>query len=74
MQPAIDCAPTRGDARDTQTLGVPSAPDPDAAAQPQFRNRRAFVVWAVQHGFAPPQRLTECILAEIEEGEQCRSG
>jgi len=39
--------------------------------QPQFRNRRAFVVWAVRHGFAPPERLTERILAEIQEGDQC---
>ena len=46
----------------------------DATAAPQFRNRRVFVVWAVRHGFAPPERLTECILGEIEREGECSSG
>jgi len=38
--------------------------DPDAPRQ--FRSRRAFLVWAVALGLAPPQRLTERIVAEVE--------
>ncbi|HEV2037112.1 MAG TPA: hypothetical protein VGQ96_00785 [Candidatus Eremiobacteraceae bacterium] len=34
---------------------------------PQFTSRRRFCVWAVLAGFAPPERLTERIIAELEE-------
>jgi hypothetical protein len=40
-----------------------SSADADA---PQFRGRRAFIVWAVSCGFVKPERLTEEIVAELE--------
>ena len=49
---------------------VPAAPaddDPDHWC----KSRRRFVVWAVLCGFAKPERLTETVLAELEqEGER----
>jgi hypothetical protein len=35
--------------------------------QPEYRSsRRRFLIYAVMAGFAPPERLTERIIAEIE--------
>jgi hypothetical protein len=42
---------------------------PDVIADPtlpQFRNRRAFVVWCVSFGFVDHSRLTEAVLSDLE--------
>lgn len=55
------------------TLDAPSVTRLPSSTQPQFRNHRAFAVWAVMHGFASAERLTEMILAEIAEVKLCPS-
>jgi len=37
----------------------------DAEIPQQFRNKRAFAVWAVDLGLAPPERLTELVIPEV---------
>jgi hypothetical protein len=37
----------------------------DREVQPQFRNRRAFCVWAVSLGLVSHERLTEAIVKEL---------
>lgn len=72
MRPPKDCAPTgqgveaRGKAEDqTQAKSTTSATD--RAALPQFTDRRRFLIWALMAGYVKPERLTERIVAELEE-------
>jgi hypothetical protein len=37
------------------------------ASLPQFTSRRRFIVWATMCGYVKPERLTERIVAELEE-------
>lgn len=39
---------------------------PEPPELPQFRNRRAFLIWALMIGAVPPQRVVERIVAEVE--------
>jgi hypothetical protein len=36
------------------------------AGLPQFRDRRAFLIWACMIGVVPPERVVERVVAEIE--------
>ena len=73
MRPEHECAVAlagvHGAGRTLQQQQVDSQNTVDAALPQQFRNRRAFVVWAVSAGFASPNRLTEAVVAEIEAAE-----
>jgi hypothetical protein len=50
------------------TIACPAPADtsPAPAVPEHCRDRRRFLVWAVLSGFAPPERMTERIVAEIE--------
>jgi hypothetical protein len=47
-----------------------TTPHPNAqtgnAVLPQFRNRRAFLVWALMCGYTKPERVVERVIAELE--------
>jgi hypothetical protein len=34
---------------------------------PQFRSRRAFLIWSLMVGAVPPQRVVERVVAELED-------
>jgi hypothetical protein len=68
MRPTNDCAASLAGAR--------GADDPKQVEQrgnviadadpPQFRNRRAFLIWACMIGVVPPERVVERVVAEVE--------
>lgn len=65
-----DCAPGGGssEARGLTTTVGNAKNSMSADAEPEHRgDRRRFLVWAVLCGFAKPERLTERIVAELEE-------
>ena len=37
------------------------------ATLPQFRNRRAFLIWALMCGYTKPERVVERVVAELED-------
>lgn len=42
--------------------------DPRPAEQPEHcGDRRRFIVWAIMAGFAQPERMTDAIVAELEQ-------
>jgi hypothetical protein len=39
----------------------------DRALLPQFRNRRAFLIWALMAGYTKPERVVERVVAELKQ-------
>jgi hypothetical protein len=47
-------------------LLIDPEPEQREPTRPEFTSWHAFIVWAVMRGHAPPERLTESILADVE--------
>ena len=49
-----------------RVLGLPAATG--APIEPEHGgDRRRFVIWSLMLGFIPPQRVVECVLADLAE-------
>jgi hypothetical protein len=58
----------RETAADTANSTTPEANAQSGRADlPQFRNRRAFLIWALMAGYTKPERVVERVVAELEE-------
>lgn len=63
--PDVTAAAGASGSREVQQCAQDKARQHDST-EPQYRSRRAFIVWSVLAGFAPYTRLTEAVVHEIE--------